>query len=290
MRLNALSEVRNEAFAPAVSSASLAWSGFRLERHRIFANATTPEICFPTHVIGFLLDGGYKKDISVTGTRRTVTHTSGSALLYPAELPHVGHSFSQADFLVLYIEPKFVERAAREIIAGERIEIVPQPKFSDPLVADIARHLLAEVEAGGATGTLYAESLITALVARLVKNYSTAKGILREHKGGLGPSKLRRTLDYINDHIEEDVSLSEIAEVAGMSYYHFARMFKQTIGTSPHQYLLERRVAEAQWLLKNTNLTIAEIALRVGFCNQSHFTKLFRKVLKTTPKVYRESL
>ncbi len=73
-RLNALFEVRSEAFAPTVSSASLAWSGFRLERHRIFANAATPKISLPTHVIGFLLDGAYKKDISVIGGLRTVAH------------------------------------------------------------------------------------------------------------------------------------------------------------------------------------------------------------------------
>jgi hypothetical protein len=132
VKLDALSEVSG-IFAPALSSKSLMtkWHGFRLERHRIFDAAVTPEICFPTHIIGFLLNGNYKKDIFDTGTRRTIVHHRGEALLYPFGLPHIGHSFSQADFLVIYLEPKFIEKAARDISAGEQIEIIPQPNFED---------------------------------------------------------------------------------------------------------------------------------------------------------------
>lgn len=187
VKLDALSEV-SEVFAPVTSSTNLAtqWHGFRLERHHIFDNAVTPEICFPTHIIGLLLNGSYKKDVFDTGTRRrTITHHCGDVLLYPFGLPHIGHSFSQANFLVLYLEPKFVEKAAREISAGERIEIIPQPNFEDELVADVAKHLLMEVESGGATGTLYAESLMTALAIRLVKQYSGSRILLCNYKGGL---------------------------------------------------------------------------------------------------------
>lgn len=292
IKLDALSEV-DGIFAPAVSSKNLMtkWHGFCLERHRIFSNAVTPEICFPTHIIGFLLNGNYKKDIFDTGTpRRTIVHNSGDTLLYPFGLPHIGHSFSQADFLVLYLEPKFVEKAAQEVVAGERIEIIPQPNFKDEFVSDVTKHLLAEVDSGGTIGTLYAESLMTALAARLVKNYSTARTMPCEYKGGLARVKQRLVIEYINEHLAEDLSLEKLATLCCLSQYHFAKQFKRSNGFAPHQYVTSRRMEQAKSLLAKTDWPIAEIALRVGCASQSHLSNLFRKVTGTSPSSYRRAL
>lgn len=288
VKLNALSEVNSAAFAPVLSSAALtAWNGFRLERHRIFDDATTPEICFPAHIIGFVLSGSYKKNVPVIGSCRTVAHKRGNSLLYPAELPHVGHSFSKADFLVLYLEPKFVERAAQEIVVGEHIEIVPQPKFESEFVGDIAKHLLAEVETKGATGKLYAESLMTALAVSLVKNYSTARLITREYLGGLAKHKLRLTVEFIKENLSEDLSLGTLAALCGLSYYHFAKAFKHSTGFAPHRYVLQQRVELAKRQLWQTDLPLVEIAFRGGFNSQSHFSNVFRQMTGATPAAYR---
>ena len=287
--LNALSEVRDTAFAPALSSAGLRWNGFCLERHCISGEAFTSEICFPTHIIGFLLKGGYKKDIFDNQTRRrTVTHASGSALLYPKGLPHIGHSFSQADFLVLYLEPAFVERTAQESVVGGRVEIVPQPKFEDKLIGDILGHLLSEVENAGATGVLFAESLATALAAKLIRNFSTAQ-ILPPDTGGLPKYKLRRALEFINDNFEQGISLEELAQITDLSPHHFARQFKQSTGHAPHQYHIRVRVKKAKELLADSDFSITEIALQVGCASQSHLSKLFRQVVGISPREYRRS-
>ncbi|MBW4580513.1 MAG: AraC family transcriptional regulator [Tildeniella nuda ZEHNDER 1965/U140] len=265
------------------------WHGFRLERHRIFDHAVTPEICFPTHIIGFLLSGNYKKDIFDTGTRRrTITHNCGDALLYPFGLPHIGHSFSQADFLVLYLEPKFVERAARDISAGERIEIIPQPNFEDELVANVAKHLLSEVESGGATGTLYAESLMTALAARLVKQYSNSRVLPCNYKGGLSRVRLHLILEFISEHLAEDLSLEQLAALCCLSQYHFCRLFKQSTGASPHQYLIRQRVERAKQLLLQSQLSIAEVAQTVGFNEQSQLTRHLKRATGLTPMQLRK--
>lgn len=95
-------------------------------------------------------------------------------------------------------------------------------------------------------------------------------------------------MEYINENLERDLTLSEIAASVGMSSYHFARTFKQATGLPPHQYLIKLRLENAKRLLAQTNLAIAEIAYRVGFASQSHFTTLFRKHVGTTPKAYRD--
>lgn len=124
-----------------------------------------------------------------------------------------------ADFLVLYLEPELIERTAQELVVGERFEIVPQPKFEDKLIGDIPGHLLMEVENGGATGVLFAESLATALAAKLVQNFSTAHLSLQTHKGGLPKYKLRRVLEFINDNFEQDISLGGLAEITSLSVH-----------------------------------------------------------------------
>lgn len=94
-------------------------------------------------------------------------------------------------------------------------------------------------------------------------------------------------IEYINENLEHDLSLDAIAATIGMSSYHFARMFKQSIGLAPHQYVIERRLKQAQVLLTTTELTILEVSFRVGFKSQSHFTRLFRKLIGITPRAYR---
>ena len=87
-----------------------------------------------------------------------------------------------------------------------------------------------------------------------------------------------------------EISLPAVAEAVGMSYFHFSRAFKQSMGVSPNNYLVERRVERAKKLLAETDTPVVETALRVGFASQSHFTTTFRRLVGTTPKAYRESL
>jgi AraC family transcriptional regulator len=123
-----------------------------------------------------------------------------------------------------------------------------------------------------------------------LRHYSAGKHAIKDYTGGLAKSKLKQTIEYIHDNLTEGFSLQAIANYIGMSQYHFARMFKQSTGMTPHQYLIESRLEEAKKLLANTDLTISEIAYRTGFASQSHLTSQFRKHLSTTPKAYRQML
>jgi AraC family transcriptional regulator len=96
-------------------------------------------------------------------------------------------------------------------------------------------------------------------------------------------------LEHINANLGDNLELSVLAEVAGVNLYHFARAFKQSTGESPHQYVLRRRIEQAKELLRHPQLTVIEASARTGFVDQSHFSKVFRRIVGIAPSEYRNS-
>jgi transcriptional regulator GlxA family with amidase domain len=100
---------------------------------------------------------------------------------------------------------------------------------------------------------------------------------------------MRRVREYVEAHFGESIDLLVLAEVAGLSVHHFARQFKQSAGVTPHVYLTQKRVERAREMLVQTDLSLAEIAFAVGFCDQGHLARHFRDMLGTTPREFRWS-
>jgi AraC family transcriptional regulator len=153
-------------------------------------------------------------------------------------------------------------------------ELIEPPETKDRLIKQLVRALLEE--AGSPT-----------LLYHLLKNYSPA-GFKQKTSGGLSGYKLRRVSEFIKENIEDDLTLGKIAEIAGLSRFHFAGVSRQTTGLTPQQYVTQKRIENAKQLLAFSDLPLIEISLRSGFKNQSHFTTLFRKFTKFTPKTWRE--
>jgi transcriptional regulator GlxA family with amidase domain len=109
-------------------------------------------------------------------------------------------------------------------------------------------------------------------------------------RGGLPPRALRRVREFIETHLEDNISIQTLAAIAGLSKYHFARAFKQSEGITPHGYLVQCRVRRAQDLLAATDLPLSEIALASGFADQSHCARRFREHVGVTPSSYRWSM
>jgi AraC-like DNA-binding protein len=108
-------------------------------------------------------------------------------------------------------------------------------------------------------------------------------------RGGLPPGAMRRVREYVDLHLGESMDLAELASIAGLSVFHFARQFKQSVGVTPHHFLVQRRVERAQDMLARTDLAVSEIAVAAGFSDQSHLSRHFRQLLGTTPREFRWS-
>jgi AraC family transcriptional regulator len=171
----------------------------------------------------------------------------------------------------------------------QHITIVPALDNYDPLLHHMAMVLQAAIEGEGEAGQLYAAVLAEALVVHFLRRYTASQSALDQASGGLAPSKLRRVTTYIQEHLEQALSLATLAAVAQTSPAHFARLFKQATGRTPHQDIITCRMAYAKQLLVETDMPLSEIGPEVGCVDQSHFTALFRKHVSMTPQVYRNT-
>ncbi|NJL20344.1 MAG: helix-turn-helix transcriptional regulator [Leptolyngbyaceae cyanobacterium SM1_3_5] len=138
----------------------------------------------------------------------------------------------------------------------------------------------------GLCGELYAESLANLFAIHLLRHYC-AVSPMRVYEGGLSAKKLQCALEFIQANLAGQLSLEAIAAELSMSQYHFCKLFKQSIGVSPWQYVIWQRVERAKMLLKNREMAIADVALACGFSNQTHLNKQFQKWVGLTPNAYR---
>lgn len=174
-------------------------------------------------------------------------------------------------------------RAVGASVAANRVPGVRAALCSDAYSAQLG----AKAE-GMNVLVLPLHSIQDALADDVVNAYLSATLAPIEVVGGLPPRRLQRVFSHIRENISRDLSVSELAEVVGMSQYYFSKLFKMSTGTTPHQYVMRQRVERAQELLRETRVALAEIATQVGFETQSHFTSVFRRLVGATPKHYRE--
>jgi AraC family transcriptional regulator len=162
-----------------------------------------------------------------------------------------------------------------------------QVSLQDPLLNQLITTLADETD-GGFANRLLVESLGTAMFIRLARHFV---GDLRlPTSGGLSPERLQRVRDYVEAHLDEDLSLTVLADIACLSPYHFSRSFKQATGVGPQRYVIQRRIERAKRLLRQTHQPLALIAQEAGFADQSHLTQTFHREIGVTPGRFRAAL
>ena len=264
------------------------WDGIRIEHGRM-SSGKSVEHCHEEHQIGIILEGTFTAETqSPTGCSRIGTRMAGHTCVIPSGQAYVLRSSEDMEYLSIYIDPALLKRAAADSSVPGRVELVEACSAADPLIRQIGMALKREGEAERPAGKLYAESLANLLTVHLLRHYTTHGEGAKRTLGGLSGHRLRRATEFINDNLERDLALSEIAEAVELSPFHFARAFKQATGMTPHQYLMKNRIERAKLLLTDYELPLVEVSYRAGFKNQSHFTTLFRRLTSLTPKAYRD--
>jgi AraC family transcriptional regulator len=276
--------------SPLASSYQANWDCIRLDHHLQPAHET-PEHCPQQYAIGISLE---KQTFSakrvLNGDTRHERINYGDVSVIPANSNHKLTWESEVEFLVLSLEEAMFARVLYDSVDLHQLEILPQFASSDPLVHHIGLALKSELESQGKGSRIYIESLTTTLCIHILKQYAVSSTKITTITEGLSNIKLRQAIEYINQNLDKDLTLTEIAAVAGMSIYHFSRLFKQSTGFSPHQYVLNSRIEKSKRLLIKTEEAIEQICQQVGFQSQSHFTNVFRKLIGTTPKAYRKQV
>jgi AraC family transcriptional regulator len=165
-----------------------------------------------------------------------------------------------------------------------------QAGFQDPFLKQMALMLWRELQEGAPSGKLFAECAAQVLILYLLRHYVCSGNVATAIQGPthtLTPQQLHRVTSYIRDHASQDLTLEVLAQQIGFSPYHFARLFRQTTGETPHQWVRRERLAHARQLLESTELSLAEVATESGFGDQSYFTRVFKQALRVTPAAYR---
>ena len=215
-------------------------------------------------------------------------HDCGSAErgLFTIRSPVWWRQAQEADAVFASLDPAFVGRIARGILDVDPQKFTRTLPLSDAGIESILLALRAELIDGCPGGRYYGESLATALAARLL--WFSGKTSRSSRIGGLMPGRLRRILDYIDANLASDTTVERLAAHSKMSPRQFARLFLQNMGVTPHQYVVRRRTNAAKDLLRDSQLSLAEIGYIVGFPTQAHFTTTFRKRVGVTPSAFRK--
>jgi AraC family transcriptional regulator len=192
-----------------------------------------------------------------------------------------------AEVVVLALNPAFVSAIVANIAGKDRPEFRNPQGFKDAQIQHIISALRTELSQGCPSGRMFGESLATALVVRIAAQYSVFRAELVGYRGGLPAACLHRVIDYIQAHLLEDTSLSQLAVVAKLSPHHFATVFKKSLGVAPHRYVMLQKIEAAKRLLVADRGSLAEIAHQVGFPSQAHFSTVFRKLMGISPGAYR---
>jgi AraC family transcriptional regulator len=223
------------------------------------------------------------------GRTHTGLYGKGDISITPAKTPFFARWDSNDHYLQIRVSSRFIQSVARESLAmnPDRLELLPEFRIRDPHLESIGMLLLAELKQENSGGRLYIESLVNVLAVHLLRQYAAAKPRLTIYEGGLPQRQLLRVLEYIDEHLNQDIKLIDLAQLLGMSQFHFSHLFKQSIGIAPYQYLLQQRIEQAKQLLKQTDQSIVDIAFLCGFNSHSHLSKQFRQFTGITPTAYR---
>jgi AraC family transcriptional regulator len=293
LKVNFVKE-RGEAYkriyrrSPIVSSASVGWD-FMGIAYDWYPVEKVPKIISKQHSIGIFTDvpSPCITERHIGSSFKQEEVVQGSCVIIPANTSQYAEWNKGSGALTIAIDPTIFAQTIYEVVDPSSIELFPQFATLDPFVYQIGVALKSALIRNNTSSRLYAETLINTLILHLLEHYSTTRPILSECISGKLPQyKLQRIIDYIDTYLDRDLSLNELANVVQMSPHYFSKLFKSTTGTTPHQYVIRCRIERAKNLMRQGKLSLADISTQVGFVDQSHFHRYFKRLVGVTPKTF----
>ena len=273
---------------PAKTTRGRGWGGVTLDYHTAAPHYVAATPARDHHLICYCASGRGRVVQRRAGTVHDSVIAAGSSLLTPAGYDSIFEGQAPSS-VRLRVPTELVERGAEEIggRAQATHELINVFSVCDPTIECFSKLLLAEIDRPEHPAqALIVESLSCALAAHLLRRYNPYDLPPPGRMPGLDPRVLARVIDFIEGNISRSIGLAELAEHSGVSRFHFARLFRLSTGLSPIAYVERCRLRHAHDLLRKGQLPIAEIALAVGFSDQSEFTRRFHRHMGTTPAAF----
>jgi AraC family transcriptional regulator len=276
---------RKMIFRVRSTSAGRNWGDFEAEMYD--ATGGFSEVTPKTHLISMQVGRPLLVTSGCDGAIERHLQSPGDLKIIPAGASRIWETESATVKLSMFVSPSLVRTAAEAMeIEGDRVSIAPQLHMRDPRIEHIGWAIKAELEAAQPFGRVYAESLGLALATQLVRGYAQR---VTHRPVSLSSRRIARVNDYIRANISSDLSLFELAKVAGVSASHFKTLFKERAGMPVHQYVMRTRVNVAVELLQRDAAPLVDVALQAGFANPSHMARCMRRFIGVTPGRLRES-
>jgi AraC family transcriptional regulator len=279
-------------FEADASSDGLRWVGLEALRCCALPAFELNPPAFTHHRLVLFIRPPEELDMRYEGVKRHVPPPAGAISLVPAGSPTRYRWSGRFDSLLIYLEPRLVARVAAEAFGLDpaRLAVPPLDGLDLPHLQAALGAVDAELTAGVAGGPLAAESLANVLAVHLIRHVLAPRQPARRRDGTLPRANLRAVVEYVEGHLDAGPTLEQLAAVARLSVYHFARQFKAATGLPPHQYVIARRVERAKQLLqRDSDLSLAEAAACAGFSDQSQFCQHFKRLIGVTPGRFRMS-
>lgn len=273
--------------SPLLNSLAAGWNGIYFA-YDYQPPGETPEVFSKQHGIAIFTDvpTPIQAERKLGGRFRREQVVQGNILITPANVGSRAQWNGAGGVILLGFEPSVFAHAVYEAIDLDRVELLPHFSTPDPLVHQMGLAIKMALENHGPRSRLYVETMANALIVHLLQHYAAQRLVLRDYSGGLPKQKLQQVIDYVKAHLGQNLSLEELAALAQMSSHYFSQLFKQSAGITLHQYVIRCRIEQAQTLLQTGELTIAEVAKDVGFVDQSHLHRYFKRLLGITPKTF----
>lgn len=256
-------------------------SGLIIEAHAIGA-IEFPEHEHSSYCVSLYLGGPFEQEWWSGGRNGKESYRTGSMSLISPGTHHRTYMNRPFHQLILSIEESYLLRAAREI-GKTRVTVASSLRFESRQLHLLMSEFQREMESGWETGALYQEHLGLSLSIALIQKFNECTATLPIVKGGMTRVRLRRVVDYVAANNHRDITLTDLAEVADLSRFHFGRLFRLQMGVTPHRYLMDSRLERAKALLRLDTSMVADIALETGFRSTGHFSRAFRRNVGVSP-------